>query len=314
MTTALLTQEIWPEITEAVRASKKPCAAAVAYFGAGSSRRLPLPSGSRLVVDASDRAVSCGQTCPADLKKLLNRGVAVYSVPNLHAKVFVVGGKAYIGSANVSSSSAKQLIEAVVRTTDPKVVASARKFVDDHCLYELTPELLKQLATLYRPPLVPGGAGKRGTKGTSSQPALPRMLLAQLELIDWSDREQQIHDEGLAVAKKHRKHPRTWEADEFRHLGKSPYAAGDVVIQVTDEGGGRTMVTPPANVIHVTPPQRDGNRTVSFVYLERPARKRRQLKSLARALGCTQKRLRQNGVIRNLAFKRALLKAGAMTL
>jgi len=73
--------------------SQEACAEAVAYFGAGSSGRLPLPSGSCLVVDASDYTVSGGLTCPADLEKLLNRGVDVYRVSNLHAKVFVLGGR-----------------------------------------------------------------------------------------------------------------------------------------------------------------------------------------------------------------------------
>jgi len=48
---------------------------AVAYFGKGASRLLPLTAGSRLVVDASECAVASGQTCPADLIKLVARGV-----------------------------------------------------------------------------------------------------------------------------------------------------------------------------------------------------------------------------------------------
>ena len=74
------------------------------------------------MVDASERAVASGQTCPADLNKLLNKGVAIYSVPNLHAKVFALGRAAYIGSVNVSNRSALQLIEAAVRTTEPRAV------------------------------------------------------------------------------------------------------------------------------------------------------------------------------------------------
>ena len=312
MSTAFLSQGIWPEITKTVRASRKRCFVAVAYFGAGSSRRLPLPKGSLLVVDASKRAVASGQTCPADLTRLLNRGVSIYSVPNLHAKVFVVGRTAFIGSANVSKNSAEELIEAAVRTTDPSVVSTPRQFVLDHCLHELT-EVLKQLAAIYRPPQVPGG-GRGRPRDTSSRPTLPRLLLAQLEREDWSEREPQLHDKGLVVAKKFREHPRSWVMDDFRQTGKCRYVVGDVVIQVTNEGNGRVMVTPPANVIHLLPPRREGNTTVSFVYLERPDRNRRQLQSLARALGCTRAELGRDRVIRNPDFKQALLKAWAVTL
>src|ERR1700692_1597824 len=115
MTSAFISKGVWHELTKTVRASGPRCFAAVAYFGAGGSRRLPLPSGSSLVVDASDRAGGCGQTCPADLQKLIDRGVTVYSVPNLHAKVFVVGRTAFVGSTNVSTRSADQLLEAVIR-------------------------------------------------------------------------------------------------------------------------------------------------------------------------------------------------------
>ena len=195
MSTVFITQDIWPQLTKAVRGSRQSCAVAVAYFGAGASRLLPLPKSSRLVVDASERAVASGQTCPADLSKLVKRGVKVYSVPNLHAKVFVLGRAAYIGSANVSNRSASQLIEAVIRTTETIAVRAARKFVRDHCLHELTPTVLKRLAKLYRPPFVPGGKrGKKAPKETFRRPTLPRLLLVQLHLENWSERDQALHD------------------------------------------------------------------------------------------------------------------------
>jgi hypothetical protein len=150
MSTTLLTQDIWPQLTKIARGTRQPCAVAVAYFGAGASQLLPLPKNSRLVVDASERAIASGQTCPADLIKLVKRGVRAYSVPNLHAKVFVLGRAAYIGSANASNRSASHLVEAVVRTTETDTVRSARQFVRELCLHELTPAVLKHLAKLYR--------------------------------------------------------------------------------------------------------------------------------------------------------------------
>jgi hypothetical protein len=141
---------------------------------------------------------------------------------------------------------------------------------------------------------------------------LPRLFLAQLHLEDWSERDQALHDAAMVVAKKRREHPRSFELESFRQTGKCDYQRGDVVIQVTDEGGSGLLVTPPGNVLHVRT-RRDENKQVSFVYLERPARRRRQVKSLAQALGCTQKRLRRNEAIRNSSFAQALLNtlAGA---
>ena len=87
MSTILVSQGIWPTLTKTVRGSRQRCAVAVAYFGKGARHLLPLSKGSSLVVDASERSVASGQTCPADLLTLVKRGVVVYSVANLHAKV-----------------------------------------------------------------------------------------------------------------------------------------------------------------------------------------------------------------------------------
>ena len=308
MNTVLVTQDIWPQLTKAASGARQRCAVAVAYFGAGASRLLPLSKGSRLVVDASERAVASGQTCPGDLSKLVERGVAIYSVPNLHAKVFVLGKTAYVGSTNVSSRSASQLVEAVLRTTEPSAVRAARKFVEDHCLRELTPEVLKRLSELYRPPLIPGGTPKlRRVADSAIRPTLPRLFLAQLHLMDWCDHDQVQHDAGLVVARKRREHPRTFELTSFRVAGRCRYEEGDVVIQVTDEGSGKALVSPPANVLHVHPRQ-DSRGQVTFVYLEHAAHRRRDVRDVARKLDRgSLTRLRRDGMVRDKAFARLLL-------
>jgi hypothetical protein len=313
MTTAFLSGDIWPQLRKAARGSRQRCAVAVAYFGKGASGWLPLPKGSRLVVDASERSVASGQTCPAELAKLVENAVTVYSVPNLHAKVFVLGSAAYIGSPNVSSRSASQLVEAVIRTTERHTVRAARQFVEKYCLHELTPRVLKRLAKLYRPPLFPGGKrSKLSPSMRSERPSLPRVLLAQLEREDYSERDQALHDAGMLVAKKRQDHPRSFELESFRWSGKCPYRCDDVVIQVTDEGSRRVLVAPPGNVVYVRR-RRDGNSLVSFVYVERPARRRRQVKAIAQTLGYPEKRLRSRGLIRDSTFAEALLNIWAIT-
>jgi hypothetical protein len=253
------------------------------------------------------------RSCPADLLQLVERGVSVYSVSNLHAKVFVVGRAAYVGSTNVSSRSATQLIEAVIRTTEPSIVRFARLFVEEHCLHELTPSVLRRLQKLYQPPRAPGGKRFESSKTeVVRRPSLPRLLLAQLVLEeDWSERDQALHDAAMVVAKKRRKHARSCEMDSFRYPGQCPFARGDAVIQVTDEGKGETLVSPPGNVLHVRT-RRRGKRSVSFVYLECPARRRRPIQSLGRALGRgALARLRREGVVRYASFAQALLNAWA---
>lgn len=309
MSTEFLTHDVWSKLTQAAGGARQRFAVAVAYFGIGASRMLPLSPGSRLVVDASERAVASGQTSPAELIKLVRRGVRVFSVPNLHAKVFVFGRSAYIGSTNVSSRSASHLVEAVVRTTHPHAVQTARQFVQELCVHELSPTVLKRLAKLYRPPIVPGGKRvKKGITGTSRRPTLPRLMLAQLSLLEWSESEQALHDAALSVAKKRRQHPRSYELESFQWTGRCPFQRGDVVVQVTNEGSGNVLVTAPGNVLHVRSRRDHNNRQISFVYLECPDRRRRQLKALSRTLGYgALKRLRRNGKVSDAAFAQELL-------
>jgi formylmethanofuran dehydrogenase subunit D len=303
MTTRFVSLNLWEELKNASKASKQRCAVAVAYFGQGASKQLHLPEGSRLVVDASEGTVKRGLTCPEELLKMVYKGIAVYSVPNLHAKVYVLGRTAFIGSANVSQRSSDTLIEALIRTTDANSVQAAREFVHGLCLRELTPTVLKKLSAMYRPPFVLGGNGKR----KKTEPEIPRVMLAQLKLITWSVKDYEIHDAGMEVAKIRRKHQRSYEIDSFRHAGVCNYRKDDVVIQVTDEGDKKVFVSPPGNVLYVRS-QKNNGKQVSFVYLERPELKRRSQKHIADKLGKSSMALLQKGgVVRNSLFASRLL-------
>jgi hypothetical protein len=308
MRATLVTGSVWEDITRAARASAARASVAVAYFGNGVSRMLPLVEGSRLVVDASEGAVKSGQTCPQELLKLMSRGVKVFSVPNLHAKVFVLGDRAFVGSANVSNRSAAQLVEAVVWTKDTRVVRDARKFVMGLCVNELTPTVLQLLAKQYRPPKIPNSQGRRRVVlHTSKLPSLPRLMLAQLQREEWPERDLDLHENSLRVAQKRREHPRTFELSSFHYTGKCPFKRGDKLIQVTKEDNGKLLVDPPGNVLHVRT-RRDKKGLVSFVHVEHPNSRRRSAAALASLLGRgSLKRLRCNGEVRDKHFAQSLL-------
>jgi hypothetical protein len=106
MASKLVTGRVWSHITAESPRERQPALVAVAYFGKGASDLLKLPTGSRLVVNASENGVKTGQTCPANLLRLLKRGVRIFSNPFLHGKVYVFGRCAAIGSANTSVNSA----------------------------------------------------------------------------------------------------------------------------------------------------------------------------------------------------------------
>jgi hypothetical protein len=74
MTSQFVSKGAWKLLTAAAKSARKPALVAVAYFGKGASKLLPLPSGSHIVVDASEHAVKNGQTHPKDLKNLQDSG------------------------------------------------------------------------------------------------------------------------------------------------------------------------------------------------------------------------------------------------
>ncbi len=310
MSTRLITDDLWPSLTRGIRSCKRPCQVAVAYLGQGAAQMLPLPKGSRLVVDASDRTVKQGLTCPAELLKLHKKGVEIFSVMNLHAKVYVAGKGAFIGSANVSKNSAGTLIETLLHTTESQAVKDARQFVADLCLESLGPERLKELGKIYRPPHIPGGKrGKRTTSAKSVKPELAELRLAQLKPRKKLTKDQEVQLKvGKAEAQRVRQHrSRTHELDDFTWAGRCSFGQGQQVIQVLKESDEDTWVYPPGYVLHV---RKDPLESISYVYVEYPDRRRKSLKLLAKKLGRgALTKLRRNGKVTDRAFAQSLLKA-----
>jgi hypothetical protein len=255
-------------------------------------------------VDASEHAVKSGQTSPAELLKLHRKGVKVYSVENLHAKVFVFGRTAFVGSANVSQRSENVLVEAVLRTTEPGAVRQARGMVSELCFHQYSPKLLTELTKKYRPPRPPG------PRPDGRTPTLPKVYLAQLEVVDWSDEEQRIHNVGWQVAERKLKRRGDWEVDSFQWSSSRGLKTGDVVVQVTEEENGRNFVSPPGNVSHIHTGM-VGRRRKTFVFVELPANKRRRpLERLAKKLGHgADYKLHWGGFVRDRLLSLALLKA-----
>jgi hypothetical protein len=308
LATTLLTYNHWPEITEAVRANPKRCYVAVAYFGQKGSKLLPLEQGCRLVVDASEQAVSSGQTCPEELLKLVNKGVMVFSVRNLHAKVFVVGSSVFVGSGNVSQRSASQLVEAVIRSSEKQVVASAKNFVLENCSDPLTPSALQKLQKLYKPPKMAGGKkGKKSPKQSSSRAALKRLVLARLkEIEELTDQEERWSAASCAEAKKRQKHPRSYIVEDFKWTGRCSFKKGDLLIQITTASNGETFVSPPGEVLTIRP-YKGKKGVVRFICLERPNQKTVNLKTAVKILGRgSESKLSRSGEVKNLDFAQAL--------
>jgi hypothetical protein len=122
MTRFLFGDLLWPTI-EGQAKKAQSTRAAIAYV----TRVPPLRfrSGDLLIVDATDDAIASGRTAAMVLSKLNRMGVRLFSHAGLHAKCVVVDSVLFTSSANLSSKSVDDLLEAGIQTDSPNSVSEA---------------------------------------------------------------------------------------------------------------------------------------------------------------------------------------------
>jgi hypothetical protein len=267
---------VWKAISEQAKTSQR-ADVAVAFFGKGAARQLPLPAKSRLVVDASEATVRAGATCPAELLLLVTRGVTVHSCNDLHAKVYVFGRTAFIGSANVSKASGSRLVEAVVRTTDSQTVRAAQRFVTELAMGPpLGPEALKTLQTCYKPPRTRGPV-----KGKAARRSV--VWFEWYETSDYPTRSGSFIERVLTEAKPKRRRSKAYALEPTWRKGPPRYHEGDTLVMVSGDGE-NAMVSPPGRVVHIQTWAK-GRSRYTFSVLEIPQGHRVSVRRLAKALG-----------------------------
>lgn len=118
MPTQLLHKDLWTTLEKLAKTATRR-RAAIAY---AHEDVLHFREGDLLVTNASDAAIKCGSTSARLLKQLHQRKVDIHSCPTLHAKLLVMTGHAFVGSANLSINSRDHLTEAGLLTTDATLI------------------------------------------------------------------------------------------------------------------------------------------------------------------------------------------------
>ncbi|MEO8085545.1 MAG: hypothetical protein ABI763_01925 [Bacteroidota bacterium] len=304
MTTELITENIWSRLTAAAKKSKSKSLVAVAYFGKGGAEMLPLSLGSSLLVDASDKAVKSGQTCPAELLKLYYKGVKIYSRDWLHAKMFVIGGKLYIGSSNVSRNSTK-MTDAIIKTSDKRSIRDAKIFINKFCSTEEGEEKLKHKQRIYREPRFVGPPGNTSRNRSSENIKQPPFYIYQLAVGEYYEYEKRQSVIGKKEAAQRRVRKPRHFVDEFLYDHKFLPQKGDIIIQVVQEGK-NTFVCPAGYVIHKRR-WKSNNVENTLCYVEIPTVKGKNLKFVNQKLNLKEKKLLKRSGRINKAFAEKLI-------
>jgi hypothetical protein len=182
----LVDEQVWPELKRlAARKRRGRATVAVPYV---TEPLLDLRAGDTLAVDLSPPILRAGQTNPKVLRHYLRAGVRLYSSPGLHAKIFVLGDTAVVGSSNMSKASERVLREAVIVVKDRAAVRAAAEAARRLLDRELGKGDLDDAARLYRPPQ---RGPARPTRPSTKYPAGPpptvsdRLWVLGLYLTDW---------------------------------------------------------------------------------------------------------------------------------
>lgn len=234
----LLCDDLWPTIRKlAHRAAVRR--AAVAYVT--SDEILRFTGGDVLVTDASDHAIAAGHTSARLLQNALARKVKLYSLPGLHAKVMVLGDTAVIGSANISNSSARDLVEAAWVTNASGAVGMAVALIA-----KLTGEavpidarFLERISKIDVKPPPPGSRRPTGARPINV-PEHRTWIVSVREMSREPAGESEAIESGMAKARE-KLGDEASEASWMRWTNNSRFrkeaAVGDTVIRIWTRAG-----------------------------------------------------------------------------
>lgn len=285
-------ESIWQHINGALKAGS-PARIAVPFIGLGVSRWIKLTPGSCVVTRCDLKSARAGQVSGKDLLAWHKRGVRIFNLQALHAKVFAFDGAAFIGSSNASVTSRDRLIEAGVWTTDKALAGNAWAFVEEHCNEDVDEKFLKELAKEYRPPTqypLHGENGTGGGQGSSAKNAPREQDEAPLHLIrlytaNWNNAQKTAADRAEASGRKRIEKNFKAEVTTFTWPGApGRFAVGNLVLaRMTDKADGGETVQPWARVIGMHKVRGKDQHAVATATL--PAWTEMELSDFARASG-----------------------------
>jgi ketosteroid isomerase-like protein len=247
--------------------------AVVAYVGKDAPQVMPLRSGDVLVCDATDPAVKGRLTSVAALRTYRRRGVELFSVECLHAKVIASPTAAWVGSANASDNSESQLVEAAVRVTKDQAKDLYRWAVSlatEDC--EVHAAELKRLAGLKLSPPRPGP--RRTVPPQTLPPTVKRLLIWRLDGEITKAQQAAVDRDRPAARRAARTAGLPSGLDPVPFIGDTVIKTGDWLLTIRN---GRVQA--PGFVVRLTRENRGGR-----LWLSRVSTRRKPPISLLRSL------------------------------
>lgn len=308
----LLSNDIWTTIKKLSQKSKRT-KIAVAYFGTGATKQLKLKTGDTLVVAMGLNNVKSGQVNPFEIEILLDKGVKLFNLSNLHSKIYLFDDKVIVGSANVSTNSENTLIETGILTDDKQTIKEANKFITENCVEKIERDYIEICKKNYNPPKFFGTSKKRkATKKQTFKGELSRLWVISTTPTPWKESDYETTDNDRQKFEKKIKNKRTFEVDEIKYDSSNSFInevkEGDILIEIETHKV-KAFAIQPKRALGVTWDKKNKK-----AFLRTEERKRRKIKGWT----MLQKELLRNGIkgisknstkeIKNENTKRILLE------
>lgn len=283
-----ISDNLWATLHSLSKKSKQT-KVAVAYFGTGASDQLSLKKGDILLVAMDLGNIRAGQVNPHEIQKLYDKGVLIFNLPNLHAKIYLFDKTAIITSANVSSHSANHLLEAAILTDDKSIFQNAETFINQHCIETVEQDYIELCKENYNPPK--NFVAKRipQTK-TNFKGQLSRLWVISTKPIDFTDDDYEVLEKDEAIFEKKISNKRTFELSEIKYSIRDKFInsvkEGDILIEIVTHKV-RTHVLQPKRALGVTFNKKQGK-----AYLRVEERK----KPITKGWTNLEIELRRNGI------------------
>jgi hypothetical protein len=279
---------------------------AAPYISPGASKRLPLRRGDVLITRFDDAAIKAGQTDPTEIARYIRNGVEVHNEPWLHAKVYVSRKRAVICSANVSSNSEEGLMEAGLEVTNRRVIADARRFVQ-----ELRGSIIGLAFARSKIKLFRSGGQARRAMALPKAPPGHSLWIVGLRTGDSTDEESAASHLSKIKAISRMKDKEAFRLDEFTFFPKWPAKVGDYVVQVVTDGR-RSYIEAPAQITVI---DRFANKYGDSLSVVVEMRKRVRTRSLAQLDAAVRPhtsrrfpRVERFRKVRNDALRKAIMR------
>ena len=269
---------------------------AVPFLGRNAVSQLPLRRGDVLVTRFDEETVRQGLVAPRAVVEFIRRGVEVHAVANLHAKVFVFGRVAVVGSANISNLSEQRLVEAACELTQPELVESCRAFVRSLRGEVVEIEFARRLIRYYRPPRGPFGelSSQRKRRTVSRRVHQSDLVAVSLTSTNYDEADELAAASAQKAARAILRSPDRFRLEDFRWTGQTPPVLRRYVrVLRCTRNGRRTEIAAPARILQIRRYKSARGTVRSIVVVEvRKYVREKSLSDVQRVLGVKARTLR----------------------